>query len=200
MAKENKNIIKIKNREIVEELIGEKKNFPKYVAPLLNLANRYSKGTTPAVVGQLTELINECPEKTYEGWIKWYKNKHPGVMKDATEKIAQMVDKFKEVLDSINKETIEEWVEDLVLNKTYTGLRFQAVIIKKVANLLEKKYRLATPQEEAKGIDGIIGNVPISIKPITYKLKKELIEQIDAKIIYYEKVNSDIVVDISEII
>ncbi|MBA7692652.1 hypothetical protein ES703_101219 [subsurface metagenome] len=39
----NKNIIKISNKEIAKELIGEKKNFPKYIAPLLNLANKFSK-------------------------------------------------------------------------------------------------------------------------------------------------------------
>lgn len=200
MGKNNQNIIKISNKEIIKELIGEKKDFPKYVAPLLNLANRYAQGTVPRVVGQLSELIQECPTNTYDGWVKWYKNKHPKAVENATEKISQMIDKFKEVLNSIDKKVIEEWAEDLVLSKTYAGLRFQGAIIKKVADFMKKKYRLATPEEEAKGIDGIIGNVPISIKPITYKLKKELTEEIGAKIIYYEKVNSDIVVDVSQIL
>lgn len=200
MGKNNQKIIKISNKEIIKELIGEKKDFPKYVAPLLNLANRYAQGTVPRVVGQLSELIQECPTNTYDGWVKWYKNKHPKAVENATEKISQMIDKFKEVLNSIDKKLIEEWAEDLVLSKTYAGLRFQGAIIKKVADFMGKKYRLATPVEEAKGIDGIIGNMPISIKPITYKLKKELTEEIGAKIIYYEKINSDILVDISQIL
>lgn len=200
MAERNKNIIKISNREIANELIGEKKDFPKYVAPLLNLANRYAQGTVPRVVGQLSELIQECPANTYDEWVKWYKNKYPRAIENATEKVSQMIDKFKEVLDLIDKKVIEEWVEDLVMNKTYTGLRFQKAIIKKVADFVKKKYRLATPEEEAKGIDGIIGDMPVSIKPTTYKLKKELTEEIGAKIIYYEKVNSNIAVDISQIL
>ncbi|MFQ6049778.1 MAG: MjaI family restriction endonuclease [Candidatus Paceibacterales bacterium] len=199
MANKNeKNIIKISNKEIAEELIGDKKNFPKYVAPLLNLANRYSKGTTPRVVGQLTELMKECPEKTYEGWVEWYKRKHPRAIDNAKEKISEMIKKFKEALDSIDDEIIIKWVEDLTLDKTYTGLRFQEVIIKKVAELVKGDYRPATPGEEARGIDGIIGEAPVSVKPVTYKLKKELTEKIDAKIIYYEKKNSDLIIDISE--
>jgi len=198
--RKNPNLIKISNKEIAKELIGKEKTFPKYVAPLLNLANRYAQGTVPRVVGQLSELIQECPFDTYDGWVRWYKSKYPDAVESATEKIRQMIDKFKDVLDSINKKAIEEWVEDLVLNKTYAGLRFQGVIIKKVANIMKKKYRLATPEEETKGIDGFIEDVAVSIKPITYKLKRELTEEITAKIIYYEKVNSNIVVDISQIL
>jgi len=48
------------------------------------------------------------------------------------------------------------------------------------------KYRTATPEEESKGIDGYIGNEPVSIKPTTYKTKN-LQENIQAKIIFYEK-------------
>ena len=61
-------MIKIKNEELIQELIGETKDFPKYATQLINLANQNAQGTRPRVVGQLSELINECPEKTYQGW------------------------------------------------------------------------------------------------------------------------------------
>lgn len=69
--------IKINNEELIKELIGEVKSFPKYTTQLINLANQNSQGTRPKVVGQLSELIQECPSKTYEGWKKWYLEKHP---------------------------------------------------------------------------------------------------------------------------
>jgi hypothetical protein len=64
---------------------------------------------------------------------------------------------MKQVLQPIDNEIIREWVEDLVIVKTYTGLRFQEAIIKKLAELGGKNYRLAEPGEESKGIDGYIG-------------------------------------------
>jgi hypothetical protein len=46
---------------------------------------------------------------------------------------------------------------------------------------------LAKPDEESKGIDGFIGNRPVSIKPMTYKTKSGLPENIEEPIIYYDK-------------
>jgi len=43
--------IKIKNEELIKELVGETKEFPKYTSQLINLANKNSQGTRPRVVG-----------------------------------------------------------------------------------------------------------------------------------------------------
>ncbi|MCK4829491.1 MjaI family restriction endonuclease, partial [bacterium] len=59
---------------------------------------------------------------------------------------------------------------------------------------------LATPQEESKGIDGYIGDTPVSIKPRTYKLMKHLQDNIDVKIILYEKKHDGVLVDASEVL
>ena len=56
-------------------------------------------------------------------------------------------------------------------------------------------YRSSTPEEESEGIDGYIGEMPVSIKPITYKTKNMLPENIDVKMIYYEKVKDGIKVE-----
>jgi len=72
-------------------------------------------------------------------------------------------------------------------------------ILKRIAKLKGSTYRLANPSEESKGIDGFIGNIPISIKPITYKTKNMLNERIEVKIIYYEKKKDGVVIDISEL-
>ena len=62
------------------------------------------------------------------------------------------------------------------------------------------KSRLATPQEESEGIDGYIGDVPVSIKPSTYKLMNHLQDKIDVKIILYEKKDDGVLVDGSEVL
>ncbi len=193
-------IIKIKNEELIQELIGEIKEFPRYTTQILNLANQNSQGTRPRVVGQLSELIKECPEKTYAGWKNWYLTKHPKAIENASEKINEMVNNLKEAIQKIDKTMIREWVKDLVLEKTFIGLRFQEAILKKVAGIKKEKYGLSTPQEESKGIDGFIGNDSISIKPITYKTKNSLRENIDAKIIYYDKTKNGLNIDASELL
>jgi len=193
-------MIKIKNAELVKELIGEVKDFPLYTTQLINLANQNAQGTRPRVVGQLTELIKECPERTYEGWRKWYLLKYPNAIENATERVDAMTDKLKEAIKSIDKPMVEKWVEDLVLEKTFVGLRFQAAILKKVASLKNTNYRLAKLKEERQGIDGFVGDVAVSIKPITYKTKNALREQIKAKIIFYEKTKEGLEIDADKVL
>ncbi|MEA2113180.1 MAG: MjaI family restriction endonuclease [Patescibacteria group bacterium] len=193
-------IVKIKNKELIQELIGEVKEFPKYTTQLMNLANQNAQGTRPRVVGQLSELIKECPEKTYKGWKKWYLSKHPEAIKNAAGKINEMLKNLEKAIKLINKQMIREWVEDLVLEKTFIGLRFQEAILKKIASIKKANYRLANPKEESRGIDGFIGNIPVSIKPTTYKTKDALREEIKTKIIFYNKTKSGLKIDAGQIL
>lgn len=187
--------LKIKNDDIITDIVGEGVEFPKYTTQIMNLANQNAQGTRPKVVGQMSDLIQEFPGRTLEEWIKWYKNKMPNAINDATDRVYGMVENLKEAIQQIDKEIIEKWVKDLLLTKTFAGLRFQESILKRVASLKKESYRLATPTEEKKGIDGYIGKAPISIKPVTYKIKNALPETIDVKIIYYEKLKDGIKID-----
>jgi len=192
--------IKINNKEIATLLGSEPAEFPKYSTQILNLANQNSQGTRPSVVGQMSELIQEFSGKSISEWEKWYLEKHPDAIEKATSKIKGMIDKFKEVITLIDDNLIEEWVKDLVIIKTFIGLKFQEAILSKVANLLDKPYKLAAVPEEARGIDGFVGEMPVSIKPLTYKTMNTLSEKIDVKIIYYNKVKDGITIDIKEIL
>jgi len=192
--------IKITIEEIRKYLDIEIPEFPKYVAPLINLANQYAQGTRPKVVGQMSELILEFEGKTLSEWEKWYLEKKPDAIRNATEKILQKLKELKNSLNKIDQTTVEQWVRDLVIVKTFAGLRFQEAILKKCAELKGTNYRLAEPEEESKGIDGYIGDVPVSIKPYTYEVKASLPEDIDIKIIYYRKIDDGIEVDYGEIL
>ena len=179
--------LKIDNKKLLELLNIEAPKFAKYSGPLINLANRFSGGTRPKVVGQMSELIKEFDGKTFKEWETWYLNKHPKTIDIATEKNAQMLINFKNVLGEIDEASIREWVRDLVIIKTFVGLKNQEAVLKSVAEYFKIDYRSSKPAEESKGIDGFIGEKPVSIKPHTYQLKPELSEEIEAPIIFYEK-------------
>ena len=187
--------VKISIEEIRKYLDIETPEFPKYVAPLINLANQYAQGTRPKVVGQMSELIQQFEGKNLPEWEKWYLEKNPSAIRNATEKIIEKLKELKNSLEKIDRTMVEQWVKDLVIVKTFAGLRFQEAILKKGAQIKGTNYRLAEPDEESKGIDGYIGDIPVSIKPHTYEVKAALPEHIDIKIVYYKKVDDGIEVD-----
>jgi hypothetical protein len=184
----------------LRDLTGESKKFPKYVGPIINLANTFAQGTRPRIVGQMSEMIKECPERSYDGWRTWYLSQRPESIDDATEMIVEMLLKFKEVFPAIDKETVRAWVEDLVILKTFVGMRFQEPILKRISSILGKDYKLSTPDDESKGIDGYVGDLSISIKPETYRTKASLKEEIQADVtIFYEKTKDGMIVDMSPV-
>jgi len=192
--------VKFSIEEIRKYLDIETPEFPKYAAPLINLANQYAQGTRPRIVGQMSELIQQFTGKSLSEWEKWYLEQKPDAINNATEKILQMLKNLKNSMDKIDQTIVEQWVRDLVIVKTFVGLRFQEAILKKGADIKGTGYRLSEPDEESKGVDGYIGDVPVSIKPHTYKAKASLPEQIDIKIIYYRKIDKGIEVDYLEIL
>lgn len=190
--------IKILNNDILTLLETEASPFPKYATQILNLANQNAQGTRPAVVGQMSDLILEFKGNKIKDWEEWYLEKHPEAITIAANKIFEMVNNFKDVMTQIDRDMVERWVKDLVIIKTFIGLKFQEAILKSVANFFKTTYRLAEPAEESLGIDGIIGNKAVSIKPITYEAKKALSEVIEAPIVFYEKVKDGIKITFDE--
>ena len=61
---------------------------------------------------------------------------------------------------------------------------------------MNETYRLATPEEESKGIDGYIGEYSISIKKLTYEDKRGIAEEQPSGdvVIFYEKDKDNIIV------
>lgn len=164
----------------------------------MNLANQNSQGTRPKVVGQLSNLIQEFPGKSFEEWVAWYHENYPDAIENATDKIMGMIESLSVAFPKIDRDMVKVWVEDLVLVKTFTGLRFQEAILKKLAEDKGCDYRLAEAYEESQGIDGFVGEVPYSIKPTTYRAKADLAEAINVTMIYYEKQKDGIAFEIME--
>lgn len=189
--------------ELIEDFNESKSfSFPKYTSQLINWANQNAQGTRPVVVGQMSELfpefMNSGMEITIENWRKWYIEKYPEAFENATDKIFAQVQNLRNAIPLIDREMVEKWVQDLVINKTFNGMYVQKAIL---ASLAEKKgttYRLATPEEESKGIDGYVGEVPYSVKPDTYKTMGRLSEIIDVKIIYYSKTKTNLKIEVED--
>ena len=125
---------KIKNAEIQSDVTGTTIQFPKYTTQLMNLANQNAQGTRPRVVGQMSELVQEFPGKTYEEWVAWYLQKNPNVhIRAVIKKIREIVEGFKRAITLIDEKMIEAWVTDLVITKTFTGMLFQQSILKRLS-------------------------------------------------------------------
>lgn len=190
--------LKIPNSEVQELLSGKTYSYPKYATQIMNLANQNAQGTRAKIVGQMSDLIQEFEGTALSEWEKWYLESHPDAIDNATEKVFAMVTLFKDAILKIDKETVREWIEELVVVKTFSGLKFQEAILKKISLHFKKPYRLAKPDEESKGIDGFIGDKPVSIKPMTYKTKMGLNEVISVPIVFYDKKKSEIVIEFDE--
>ena len=178
-----------------EELVsGIDPSFPKYTTQIMNTANQNPQGTRPQTVGQLSQIIEEYkkeyPEGDFEDWEEFYYEEYDGEerIEEATEKVHDMVVKMREAAKEINEEIVHRWVEDLVLYKTYIGLgRTEEAIFEKLSKEYDLEYSQSTPKEESKGIDGFLGDQPVSIKPDTYEQKARLQEDIQAPIVFYEE-------------
>lgn len=187
--------LEMSNDEIRKYQSGNNSSFIKYSTQLMNLANQYSQATRHGNVGQLSELIQEFQGGTLEEWKEWYSEKYPDAIKTAAGKVYIMLQNFKKTIAKLKAEDIERWIEDLVVVKTYTGLNFQEAILAKLSKHYNQPYRLATPDEESKGIDGFVGDDPYSIKPATYKNMKRLKEKITATMVYYTKTEDGLTIE-----
>jgi hypothetical protein len=148
----------------------------------------------------MSDLIQTFPGRSYEEWVDWYLKGHPEAIDAATKRVSAMIGNFRTALTGVDDAIIKRWVKDLVLVKTFMGLKFQAAILKRVADLMGLPHRLATPGEESKGIDGYIGDIPISIKPDTYGAKPQLVEKLGGKLIVYAKDKKGIIVDYGDLL
>lgn len=191
---------KISNEELYAASQIQTPTFPKYMTSIINLANRTAQATRPKNIGQLSELFPEFQKQnnsniSVENWKEWYEQKYPNAIEDATDKLWQMILMYKDAIDSIDKKMVEDWIKDLVFNKTYTGFMEQDIILKYIADMKNTTYKHATPEEESKGIDGWIGDAPYQIKPMTYKTQEFLNEKFDCNIVFYKQTGNGLMIE-----
>jgi hypothetical protein len=177
----------ISNQGLIEDIAGNPVSYPKYTTQLMNLANQNAQSTRPRHVGQLSDLIQQYKGQSYTGWVEFYLERYPDAIDQAADRTYAMIENMRAAMQEIDRDMVKKWVEELVLTKTFAGLKYHETILREIAAREETTHRLARPEEEATGIDGYIGDRPISIKPASYKAKSFLPEDIEVDIIFYEK-------------
>jgi len=192
----------ISNGELQKLSGGEAADFPKYTSQLINWANQNAQGTRPKTVGQMSDLFPEftkaAAEIVLDAWKKWYLERYPNALDEASDKIYGQIQNLQNAITLINKNMVRKWVEDLVITKTFGGMYVQKAVLAKIAELKKQEYRLAAKEEESKGIDGFIGGKPFSVKPDTYKTMNRLPEEIGAAAAYYKKTKTGLKVEVYE--
>ena len=160
-----------------------------YIGSVINLGNSFSQATRPKNVGQLSDMIQEfrdldCDHSVNQ-WEEYYdQTQGKDKIQEASLKIWEYVQRIKNNLEELTEEDVYNWTKDLIIDKTFSGLQVQLDVLKLAAE--GKPFRLAKPEEESKGIDGYIGDEPVSIKPKSYKKTIESgKESIPYRIIYY---------------
>jgi hypothetical protein len=199
--------IRISEEEREDLVTGDAATFPKYTTQLMNTANQNSQATRPKVVGSMNEISqqfrDQYPDGTFEDWVAFYYEEYDGDdrLTEATEKTYDMVQNMSEAMGQIDRDMVQEWIEDLVLYKTYLGFDTQEAIFRKLADEYDAEYSQATIEDESQGIDGYLDGQPVSIKPETYKQKAQLQEDISAPIVYYEEYSSSnaLMLDVSSL-
>ena len=144
------------------------------------------------------EFVSQTEHVTIEHWERFYEMQYPDAFNKATDKIYAQIENLRDAIQLIDRDLVQKWVEDLIINKTFNGMYVQKAILASLADLKDVDYRLATPDEEAKGIDGYVGGVAYSVKPDTYKTMNRLSETIDVKMIYYTKTKTGLKVEVED--
>ena len=125
----------------------------------------------------------------------WYQEQYPDAIAEAIRLIREKLAHFKRAIDGITDDMIELWVRDLVIVKTFIGLKFQEAILKRIADAVQQDYSLSSPEQESRGIDGMIGNREVSIKPISWRDQVIQREVLKGVLVYYQKTDDGLEIE-----
>lgn len=176
--------------------VGQDLEYPRYTTKIMNLACHTSQATNRSSVGSLDEILEEFeaehPDGTFEDWVEYYNKRYNGEVKvqRAAKKTYDMVENMREAIDLITYDMVEQWVEDLILYKSYMGFDAREVIIPKLGRELQVSSRLAGPEEMAEGISGYLGEQPICLRSTKHDKGPAMYEDTDIPVVYYEETDS----------
>lgn len=172
----------------VKLLKKEKIDYPKYLYNHINASNLQRRATIPSKVGKVHQFYEIRKFRTMGEWKKYHEKNFPGSLKRAE---AEIIEDLRSV--GVSASYLKKWrpfikafVEELVIKHTFRGLKIQEAILIKISEMLGQEYRWSDASTDSKGIDGFVGDIPISIKPNTCAFKKPA----GVKRVYY-KINEN---------
>lgn len=180
---------------------GEKDNIPKYTFSSLNNAVKYSGANKKRVVGDISDIYEEFekeyPDGDFEDWKKFYNSEYNGEerLDNATEKAFEMFLKIRAAIKQIDKDDVQNFVEGLVLNGTYTNRNPREAIAKKLDDILSADCEFI-PSAEREGDEHIrVGTEPYKLIRTSNREECQ-----SGNIIHFEeKSGGDITIDRSEL-
>lgn len=149
----------------------ERSNFPLNTKPILNIATQNSQCTRPKIVGSMKEFFTEFLQSrcglSVDDWEQFYRQE-----KNGTERIRVAAAKLHDYLNKMpldhsvfTFELAEQYISDLVINKTHYGMSGEYYAVVAAAAHFGQSYRFSTAEEETQGIDAWIGATPVQVKP-----------------------------------
>lgn len=162
-----------------------------YYSSFLNTVNKDAHSSRPETVGSLaTDLfpkyIGQAIDPSPADWKRHYQERHSAQYEKGLKKFKEQFEKEKQAINDISDEDLTNWYDDLLFNKTFSGLYVEDAILKDIASKKGKTYKKSSSGEESRGIDGYIDDVPYSVKAESYKdSAAKNTETINATMVYY---------------
>jgi hypothetical protein len=145
-------------------------SFPLNTKPILNIATQNSQCTRVSIVGSMKELFAKFLKadvgRSVDDWENWYLN-NGGTQKiqDATDKLFDYLNKMPLDHTVFTREVAENYILDLVINKTHYGMSGEYYAVLATAKYFGLDYSFSSAEEERQGIDAWIGDKPVQVKP-----------------------------------
>jgi hypothetical protein len=141
----------------------------------INTGNCQSRATAVSKVGKVHGMFRGKKFRSLGEYRKRYLSQYPDAIDNAVEDIMEDFKRFGLPAKKRReyKKHVEFFVENLVINQSYTGLKIQEAILVKMSEIMGQDYRWATDKEDSSGIDGFVGEIPFSVKSKSSNVKKK---------------------------
>jgi hypothetical protein len=180
---------------------------PKYTFFALDAAVQYSGANQKHSIGDVEaiyqEFEEEYPDGTFEDWKQFYLQNYQGEsrLEDATEDAHRMFLRLRESIEQIDQSDIRNYIEELVLNKTYGQQNPREAIAEKLVQDKSPDFGFPTKDPESGMIHLTYQGRPVTIQSKMFDEDDVDIETDDDLLVlfYEEQANGQITVDLSNL-
>lgn len=198
--------INVETPTAISLAMRESRQWRPYVSGFLNFANRMSQATRVKNLGSTSQLFrafrqSEGAVTSLHDWERFYTNQvvnedqQSGLeaISTAGARLYAQVDRIRAELDQITPQECEDYVRDLVIDKSFIGHGIEEAVLRKIAEKTGRIFTPSTLDDERRGIDGYLDDEPVSVKPASYRADENTHDTpLPAKVFYYALSESDV--------